>query len=528
MNRFASSLLVLSLALLPPTQSAAQQAPPEAAARQQQDAPRDGAPGASARQPERNGRASGQTARQSADKLAPLPPDSTTHHKLDLAGRSISFTATAGKIRLFDAAQGNPQTDVAYIAFRRDDMPVATRPVTFVFNGGPGYASAWLNLGALGPWRLPMGADAAYPSAPPEVVPNDQTWLDFTDLVFIDPPGTGYSRILGSDEVRKRFFSVDGDIDVLAATIRRYVEENGRMLSPKFIAGESYGGFRAPKIAHELQTGQGLGVNGLVMISPVLDFGRFNARLGLLDHVARLPSYAATARQMKGENVTPESLSDVEAYARGEYLDDLMKGVKDPAVLDRMSRRVADFTGLDYDLVRRLGGRVPAQVFVREAHRAQKRVGSMYDADVTGYDPSPYSPRSDAEDQMRLGLHAPIVSAMVALYHNKLDWTVEGARYLFINDQASRQWDWGRGQAEAIGDLKQDLALDPKMRVLVAHGMTDVVTPFFETKMVLDQIPDFGSPDRLRFSLYPGGHMFYSRDDSRAAFRDDAKAVIAP
>lgn len=507
------AILPLCLAVcLPMLPASAQQASPEVAA------PAQGRGGRSAPATE---------ARPAAERLKPLPPDSTTQHTLDIGGRSLAFSATAGTIRLFDAAQGTPQADVAYLAFRRSDAAVEQRPVTFVFNGGPGYASAWLNLGSLGPWRLRMDAEAAFPSAAPETMPNPETWLDFTDLVFIDPPGTGYSRILGGDDVRRSFFSVDGDINVLAATIRRYVEENDRMRSPKYIAGESYGGFRTPKIAHALQTDQGLGIDGLVMISPVLDFGRFNSRSGLLDHVARLPSYAATARQMKGQSLTPADLADVEAYAKGEFLDDLMRGVKDAAVLDRLSRRVSELTGIELETVRRLGARIPAQTFVREIHRAQNRVGSLYDADVTGYDPTPFSGRTDAEDQMRLGLHAPIISAMVSLYRDKLNWKVEGARYLFINDQASRSWDWGRGQAEAVSDLRKAMALDPRMRVLVTHGMTDVVTPYFESRMVLDQIPNFGPAERLRFVLYSGGHMFYSRDASRASFRDDAKAMYA-
>ncbi|MDB5649386.1 MAG: peptidase serine carboxypeptidase [Hyphomicrobiales bacterium] len=513
MNCLTVRLLAASLLLASPLPLAAQPADHEAASQQTQP---------------RGSRGSGapEAARPSAERLKPLPPDSTTRHTISVDGRPLSFTATAGTIRLYDAQQGNPQADIATLAFRRDDSKAETRPVTFVFNGGPGYASGWLNLGAIGPWRLRMDAEAAYPSAPPITVENAETWLDFTDLVFIDPPGTGYSRILGGDEVRKRFFGVDGDIDVLAATIRRWVEENDRMLSPKFIAGESYGGFRAPKIAHALQTDQGLGINGLVLISPVLDFARFNSRLGLFDNVARLPSYAATARQLKGQSVTRNDLADVEAYARGDYLADLMRGVKDPAVIDRMSHRVADLTGLDFDTVRKLGARVPVQVFLREIDRKNARVGSQYDATVMGYDPTPFAPRSGADDQMRLGLHAPITQAMVALYHDKLAWKVESARYLFMNEQASRQWDWGHGQAEAVGDLRDAMALDPHMRVLVAQGLTDVVTPYFETQMVLDQMPDYGAANRLRFRVYQGGHMFYSRDDSRAKFRDDARSVI--
>ena len=457
----------------------------------------------------------------SAERLKPLPAKAVTQHRTG----DLAFTATTGAIRIFDLQQGTALADVATMAFTRDNAAVAQRPVTFVFNGGPGYASAWLNLGALGPWRLRMDAEAAIPSASPVTVDNPETWLAFTDLVFIDPPATGYSRIYGGDDVRKRFFSVDGDIDVLAATIRRWIEENNRMLSPKYIAGESYGGFRAPKLAHALQTDQGYGVSGLVMISPVLDFSRFNQRSGLLDQVARLPSYVASARMMQGTNVTRASLADVESYARGDFLADLMRGVKDAPALDRLTQRVANLTTLDPALVRALGGRIPSQVFLRELHRKAQRIGSAYDVTVTGFDPTPFSTRSDADDQMRLGLHAPIISAMVALYHDRLNWTVEGARYAFLSEQASRQWDWGRGGAEAVSDFRKALALDPNMRVLIAHGLTDVVTPYLETQMVLDQMPNYGDPARVRFETYSGGHMFYSQDESRRKFRDDARAI---
>jgi carboxypeptidase C (cathepsin A) len=228
---------------------------------------------------------------------------------------------------------------------------------------------------------------------------------------------------------------------------------------------------------------------------------------------------------MQGTNVTRASLADVETYARGDFLADLMRGVKDAPALDRLTQRVANLTTLDPALVRALGGRIPSQVFVRELHRKAQRIGSAYDATMTGFDPTPFSTRSDADDQMRLGLHAPIISAMVALYHDRLNWTVEGARYAFLSEQASRQWDWGRGGAEAVSDFRKALALDPNMRVLIAHGLTDVVTPYLETQMVLDQMPNYGDPARVRFETYSGGHMFYSRDDSRRKFRDDARAI---
>ena len=462
--------------------------------------------------------------RPPGEGLPRLPPDATTQHRLDLPDRSLSFKATAGTIRLFDATTGAPHADMGFIAYARDNQDARSRPVTFVFNGGPGYASAWLQLGALGPWRLNMAGDAARPSAPPVLEPNAQTWLDFTDLVFLDPAGTGYSRILGGDEVRKSLWSTNGDVNALAVTIRRWVQANGREASPKYILGESYGGFRAPKIAHVLQTDQGVGVSGLVLVSPVLDFARFNASGLVLSYVARLPSFAATARERKGP-ITRESLRDVEAYATGEFLSDLMKGVNDPAALERLSRREADLTGLDYALVRRLGGRISAEIFAREVNRAEGRVSSLYDGNATGLDPNPFSPRNTAEDQLRLGLHAPISEAMVDLYRTRLNWVVENGRYQFQNEQAGRQWDRG-AHPEAVTDLRKSMALDPKMGVLVAHGLTDLVTPYFETRMVLDQIPLTGAPDRLRFETYAGGHMFYSRDEARGRFRADGERLM--
>jgi carboxypeptidase C (cathepsin A) len=466
-------------------------------------------------------------ARNAPEGLPVLPPDKATQHTLTLAdGATLRFTATAGTIRLLNGQSGAPIADVAYIAYTKDGAQAGARPVTFVFNGGPGYASGWLNLGGLGPWRLRMDGSADRPSAPPITSDNADTWLDFTDLVFIDPPGTGYGRVLGGGDNRKALWSVNGDIDALATTVRRWVEQNNRMESPKFIAGESYGGFRAPKVAHELNVDQGVGIAGLVMISPVLDFGGFNARFSPLSFVAALPSMAAVARSAKGP-ISKADLADVETYAQGDFLADLLKGVNDKAAVARLSSKVAALTGLNPALVRRLDGRVPANVFLRAFWRSKDEIASQYDGTVAGFDPVPFASRSRADDQLRLGLHAPIVEAMVNLYHQKLDWNVVNGRYLFLNEQASRQWDWGSHDAEAISDLRKDLALDPQFRVLIAQGLTDLVAPYFGTQMLLNQIPDYGPPGRLRLRVYPGGHMVYIRDASRKMLHDDARTLVS-
>src|SRR5262249_18468219 len=194
--------------------------------------------------------------------------------------------------------EGKLQAEIAYIAYVRPEGDAAGRPITFALNGGPGASSAYLQLGALGPWRLPL--DGITPSSPPTVIPNPETWLAFTDLVFVGPVGTGYSRFINtSDEVRKQFWSVDGDIDVLATFMRKWVEKNGRQASRKFIAGESYGGFRAPKLASKLNE-QGVGVSGLVLVSAPLDLGwRGNGRNSPFAWVGRLPSMAAAVREEK-------------------------------------------------------------------------------------------------------------------------------------------------------------------------------------------------------------------------------------
>ena len=191
-----------------------------------------------------------------------LPEDSATKQTLALPGRTLAFNATAGSIRLFND-KGEPQADIAYTSYQLDDVDTRNRPVTFFFNGGPGASSAYLQLGNAGPWRLPIDGEAAISSASAELKPNAETWLDFTDLVFIDPVDTGYSRFVTTDEdVRKRFFSIDGDVNTLAVAIRRWLQKSDRLLSPKFIVGESYGGIRGPKIVRELQTGQGVGEGG--------------------------------------------------------------------------------------------------------------------------------------------------------------------------------------------------------------------------------------------------------------------------
>lgn len=475
----------------------------------------------SAGQPARGTGASTQSS--TAAEQHRLPPDSTTSHKLALSGRTLAFTATAGSIRLFDD-KGEPQADIAYTAYQLDGADARTRPVAFFFNGGPGASSAWLQFGTAGPWRVPLNTTTS--STPADPLPNNETWLDFADLVFIDPVGTGYSRFVASgDDVRKRLLSVDGDVASIAVTIRRWLEKSDRLLSPKFLIGESYGGIRGPKIVRNLQTQQGVGVNGLILVSPLFDFREFSGT-SMLQYVASLPTMAAVAREAKAP-ITRADLADVEAYARGDFLLDLMKGQADKEATNRLADRVATLTGIDQAVSRRLAGRFEIGEFRREFDRKNGRITGRYDASVMGLDPNPDSSYYRFDDPSGDPLVAPLTSAAVYVTTRTLNWRPDGS-YELLSGSVNRAWDFGRSinPAESVTQLRQILALDPKLKLLVTHGLFDLATPYFGSKLVLDQLPAYATPERVKFVVYPGGHMFYSRDAARQALKAEAQAMM--
>jgi carboxypeptidase C (cathepsin A) len=468
----------------------------------------------------------GDTGKTASNTLS-LPPDSVTHHKLNLAGRTLSFTAEAGTIKLM-TEHGDQTADVAYIAYLLDGSALATtRPVTFVFNGGPGSASAWLQLGALGPWRLPLTGGKTSPSASPAVINNDDTWLDFTDLVFVDPPGTGYSRTVAqAEEVRNQLQSVQGDIQALAVVVRRWLAENGRMLSPKFIVGESYGGFRAPRLAQVLAVDEQVGISGLVMISPLLDRAAFVSDEDPLHWAIYLPSYAAAFREKAGP-VARARLVDVEQYAAGDYVRDFLAGPSNAAAVSRMVANVTTFTGLDATLVKRLAGRIDNDTFLRAIDRAQDTIVSSYDGTIAAFDPHPHAEHSQWLDPVIPGFEAPFGSAMVSLYARELGWRIQN-RYEILNRRVARQWDWGQDLTSLsdISYLKRMLALDSRFRVLVVAGLTDLQIPYFGNFLLLNQIPAYGGRERITFKVHSGGHMTYTNDVSRKLIREDSRELI--
>lgn len=460
------------------------------------------------------------------DEAAPpaLSPDRTVRQSARIGGAMLGYDATVGSLPVRDA-RGKAIAQIVYTAYV---VPggAADRPVTFAFNGGPGASSVYLNLGAIGPRRVPFGDAGNAPSDAAMLQDNENSWLDFTDLVFIDPVGTGFSRSLEDDEkTKKDFYANEPDIKYLSRIVYDWLVKNGRLRAPKYVVGESYGGYRAPRIAYELQTQLGVGISGIVMVSPYLDPAAVGdgTALSPLPWVIELPSMAAAKLERDGR-LDAAAMAPVEAYARGAFATDLLAGRSDPQATSRLVAQVASLTGLDRALVAKLGGRVDIGTFLRESHRDERKIGSVYDSNVTAWDPFPHSARQRSGDPILDALIAPTTSAMVDFITRTVGWKSD-ARYNALSYAVNEAWNSGVPDDSPVSDLRKAIANDPAMRVLIAHGFNDLSCPYFASRLIIDQMPDFGQADRVHLALYPGGHMFYSRAASAAAFRRDAIAL---
>ncbi|PIB90362.1 S10 family peptidase [Caulobacter sp. FWC2] len=463
-------------------------------------------------------------AAEAKSDLPAFPADKSVKQTATIGGKVVSYTATVGVLPVRDE-KGKKVAEVVYTSYIVDGPRDPSRPITVAFNGGPGAASVYLNF-ALGPKRVQFGAEGDSPSSFSKLEDNPASWLDFTDLVFIDPVGTGFSRSLVSEEeTKKRFYGVKQDIDYLSRIVFDYLVKTERLASPKYLVGESYGGFRGPRLAYELQTDLGVAVKGVVLVSPLLSSaGRASQEVSPLPAMWTLPSIAAAKLERDGK-LTPESIKAVEDYTRGEYMVDLMKG-SDPAALDRLTTKVSAMTGLDPVYVRRAGGRLETQSFLREVFRDKGRLGSRYDSNVTSLDPFPNAPEQEVNDPILDAIIAPTTSAIVDFTTRIVGWKPE-ARYEALSGNVNRLWDRGRGaDTESVTDLRKVVSVDPKLKVLIVHGYNDLSCPFFASRLIVDAIPATAN-GRVTLSNYPGGHMFYSRPDSGAAFRRDVMALYA-
>lgn len=456
--------------------------------------------------------------------LSLLPGDAVSEHSIDLPGGKLDYTATAGTFSLFDQS-GERSAAVFYTAYVAKSVKRAARPVTFVFNGGPGAASAFLHLGLVGPRVAAFGSNG-HDATDVHLVDNPNTWLAFTDLVLIDPIGTGFSRAAKSNDA-KAFWAVQSDSESMAKVIALYVAKNSRLSSPKFILGESYGGFRAVKVARALQTQQGMAVSGLLMISPVLEgMFQFGGERFALGAALQLPSLAAAELERRG-TFSRDALAAIEHFALTDYLSTLAGPPPRGEAAKSFYTRVAQLTGLPVDVVTRMRGFIGDE-YVKNFDLNAHRVVSHYDVTFASDDPFPESASAGGPDPILDGFVRSFGSAFVAYARDELGFKTE-MTYNLLASNISHEWDWGDGphQPSVANDLRVLLTLTPSFRLMVAHGYSDMVTPYAVTRYVLDHLPPVEGEERTQLRLYRGGHMFYVDPDSRKAFTADARTMYA-
>ncbi len=475
-----------------------------------------------------------------------------TRHTIKTGKVKYNYTATAASITVHDS-KSKPIGRIFYIAYKAEQQDQDPRPLTFVFNGGPGAASAYLHLGALGPQRALFNTDGTVPPMPAKIVNNPKSWLAFTDLVFVDPIGTGYSREIKHDNSSKKYdeesqksrssrnistqvqaWGVIEDTDSLARFIRTYLTEEDRWLSPLYLVGESYGGFRVALLSKQLQSKFGITPNGLLLISPVLDFSfLWGGKHSLWPWVSLLPSYAAVAAIQERSNEIIYNANDprtsivpVEQTAVSEYLTGLAAGIFTPDWLDQTSRLI----GLDKDTLLRWNGRVPPARFVKALLADQRRLVSLYDGSITLIDTDPAKQLLTDRDLYLSRLNAPITATFNSYVRDHLNFETD-LPYLLLNQNVAKSWNWRsgiynqQGFVEAATALKQAMSLNPDMQTLILHGVFDLVTPYYASEMVIKQMAlDSRLQNNIQLKIYHGGHMPYLHQGTREAIFKDALA----
>jgi len=457
-----------------------------------------------------------------------LPPTSITQHTIKVAGVPLDYTAEVGTIPL-PGADGKSAANIFYVAYTREPKN-AKRPITFVFNGGPGAAAAYLHLGGIGPRAVEVDAKGELQGPPPSLTDNPSTWLDMTDLVFVDPVGTGYSRA-GETKNEEKFWGVEQDTDALTNFVRLYLIKSARMLSPVFLMGESYGGFRAASLARALQKSGANSPSGIILISPVLEFSLlYGEDYDPLSWALGLPSLAAVNLESKGvttRSALASGLKEAETYALSDYLVELASGAE--AGGKAASGTVSRLTGLPLDVVERRQARIPPSFFIKEFDRTNSQVLSRYDGSVSAPDPNPTSSWANGPDPV-LDATVPLWTAAFVQYAGSELGYKTDATYRLLNRDARTKWDFGtsptrQGYAGVIDEVQEARSANPSLEVLIATGYTDLITPYLASSFLVSQLPSLPRAAPIKVDTYAGGHMLYLRPDSREALKQDAKGM---
>jgi carboxypeptidase C (cathepsin A) len=489
--------------------------------------------------------------RKEAKKPDYKPPEGAeTTARWTGGAKPLDYTATAKWLVLRKKEKPSAEIfSVSYVAEGADSK----RPVAFVFNGGPGASSAYLHMGAVGPQRVSFPADGTLPTLPPQLVQNESSWLAFTDLVFVDPVGTGFSRIIESEDSGGKpekpdggppkpsegektdpdeYFGQNRDLESLSEFMARWLSENDRWGSPVFIAGESYGGYRVGRLVRTLQEDAGIGLNGAILISPALELtGLAGDDYGVVQWVDQLPTMTGGAafhgrsRAFPAGTPLADVLPTAEEFASTDYAAFLIRGASLGAPeRERTLSRLADLLGLPVELVTRAEGRVSPIVFARELLRDERKVCGYYDISITATDPFPDRPDHEAPDPTLAGISPAYTAAINRQLRSEIGVHTD-REYRVLSLEVNQAWKEDTKRhffappEGATDSFRYGMALNPHMRAFLTHGRYDMATPYYASDRLRNLMrfdPDTAA--RLTVRHFEGGHMFYAWEESRHAF----------
>jgi len=454
-----------------------------------------------------------------------------THHSINVGGKTINYTATAAQMPLKNAS-GETEAHIFYMAYTLDGVSdVARRPLTFSFNGGPGSASMWVHMGGMGPRSPKLMPNGSMPPPPYQLIDNQSTWLDQTDLVFIDPVGTGYSRAK-TIEVARRMNGVQGDIQSVGEFMRLYITRNNREMSPLFIAGESYGTFRSAGLAGYL-VDRGIAFNGIILIGTTLNLETIWSRSDDLVYELELPTYAADAYYHKKVPADLQKkdlksfLKEVEGFAMGEYSAALAKGDDLPAaerkaIIDKLVR----YCGLDAHYIDESNLRWDVSHFARQLLRDKHESIGRYDGRLTA--PASFNTGETSEfDPSSTLITPPFTAAFTNYIRNELGYKTD---MYYYPSGGIQPWDYGvqNGFGDTTALLRNAMVKNPYMKVMIAAGYFDLATPYFAVEYTFNHMGL--SPENhknITWDFYQAGHMLYIDSDSHVKFKHDVEEFMA-
>jgi len=474
--------------------------------------------------------------------------------------KPLDYTATAKWLVLRKKEKPSAEIfSVSYVAHGED----RSRPVAFVFNGGPGASSAYLHMGAVGPQRVAFPADGTLPTLPPKLVQNESSWLAFADLVFVDPVGTGFSRIIERDKANEKpthdkpdgspnqgegekfdpneYFGQKRDLESLCEFMARWLSENNRWSSPVFIAGESYGGYRVGRLVRMLQEETGIGLNGAILISPALELtGLAPSDYSVTTWVDLLPTMAGGAafhgrsRAFPAGTPLDEVRAGAEEFASGDYATFLIRGAYlGTPERERTLARLADFLGLPPELVTRAEGRISPFVYARELLRDERKIAGLYDVTITATDPFPDRPEHEAPDPTLMGIGPAYTAAVNRQLRSEIGVRTD-REYRLLSLEVNKAWKEDTERhffappEGATDSFRYGMALNPHMRAFLTHGRYDMATPYFASDRLRNLMRlDPDSAGRLTVRHFEGGHMFYAWEESRHAFTAAIEEFVA-